>query len=73
MARKLGDLVVIESCDSIWKFNNTALIYLGYVRGDIPSIADGRLMSFFYGEENRRISIREKVLERMKIKNDTKI
>ena len=73
MGREAGDLVFIESCDSIWRFNNTSLIYLGYVRGDIPSIADGRLMSFFYGEENRRISLREKSLERMKIKNDTKI
>tara|TARA_B100001287_G_C22636100_1_gene507641 strand:- start:1119 stop:1340 length:222 start_codon:yes stop_codon:yes gene_type:complete len=73
LARKLGDLVFIESCDSIWRFNNASLIYLGYVRGDIPSIADGRLMSFFYGKENRRITIREKALERMKIKNDTKI
>ena len=73
MGRKVGDLVFIESCDSIWKFENTSLIYLGYVRGDIASIADGRSMRFFYGEENRKISIREKVLERMKIKNDTKI
>ena len=73
MKIKIGDLVVIESCNSIWKFDNTSLIYLGYVRGDIASIADGRSMSFFYGEENRRISIREKVLERMKIKNDTKV
>ena len=73
MGRNVGDLVFIESCDSIWKFNNTSLIYLGYVRGDIASIADGRSMRFFYGEENRRISIREKVLERMKIKNDTKV
>ena len=73
MGREVGDLVFIESCDSIWKFDNTSLIYLGYVRGDISSIADGRLMSFFYGEENRRISLREKVLERMKIINDTKI
>ena len=73
MVLKIGDLVFIESCDSIWKFNNTSLIYLGYARGDIPSIADGRLMSFFYGKENRKISIREKVLERMKIKNDTKV
>ena len=73
MGREVGDLVVIESCDSIWRFYNTALIYLGYVMGDIPSIADGRSMYFFYGEENRRIAIREKVLERMKIKNDTKI
>jgi len=30
-------------------------------------------MYSFYGEESRRISLREKVLERMKIKNDTKI
>jgi hypothetical protein len=30
-------------------------------------------MYFFYGEENRRIALREKVLERIKIKNDTKI
>ena len=73
MDRKIGDLVFIESCNSIWKFNNAFLIYLGYVRGDIPSIADGRLMHFFYGKENRRISIREKVLERMEIKIDTKI
>ncbi|NDG53311.1 MAG: hypothetical protein EBY39_09850 [Flavobacteriia bacterium] len=73
MGRKVGDLVFIESCDSIWKFNNTSLIYLGYVRGDIASIGDGRAMYFFYGEKNRRIAIREKVLERMKIKNDTKV
>ena len=73
MGRNVGDLVFIESCDSIWKFDNTSLVYLGYVRGDIPSISDGRSMYFFYGEENRRIAIREKVLERMKIKNDTKI
>ena len=73
MGREVGDLVVIERCDSIWKFNNTSLIYLGYVRGDIPSIADGRGMYFFYGKENRRILIRDKALERMKIKNDTKI
>ena len=73
MGLEIGDLVVIESCDSIWRFDNTALIYLGYVRGDIPSIADGRSMYFFYGEENRRIALREKAIERMKIKNDTKI
>ena len=73
MGRELGDLVIIESCDSIWKFNDTSLIYLGYVRGDIPSIADGRLMHFFHGEESRKISLREKALERMKLKNDTKI
>lgn len=71
MVRKIGDLVFIESCDSIWRFNNTSLIYLGYTRGDIPSIGDGRSMDFFYGKENRRIAIREKVLERMKIKYDT--
>tara|TARA_Y100000768_G_C23500352_1_gene461251 strand:- start:157 stop:378 length:222 start_codon:yes stop_codon:yes gene_type:complete len=70
---EIGDLFVIESCDSIWRFDNTALIYLGYVRGDIPSITDGMSMYFFYGEENRRISLREKAIERMKIKNDTKI
>ena len=73
MVREVGDLVAIESCDSIWRFNNTSLIYLGYDWSDIPSIADGRSMYFFYGEENRRIALREKVLERMKIKNDTKI
>ena len=73
MVRKVGDLVFIESCDSIWKFDNTSLIFLGYVKGDIPSISDGRSMYFFYGKENRRIAIREKVLERMKIINDTKI
>jgi len=73
LGREVGDLVFIESCESIWRFNNTSLIYLGYVRGDIPSIAYGRSMYFFYGEESRRISLREKVLERMKIKNDTKI
>ena len=73
MGREVGDLFFIESCDSIWRFNNVSLIYLGYVRGDIPSIADGRLMHFFRGEERRRIAIREKVLERMKLKNDTKI
>ena len=73
MGRKVGDLVFIENCNSIWKFDNTSLIYLGYVKGDIPSIADGRSMYFFYGEENRRIALREKALERMKIKNDTKI
>lgn len=73
MVRDVGDLVFIESCDSIWRFNNTSLIYLGYARGDIPSIANGILMYFFHGEENRRIAIREKALERMKIKNDTKI
>ena len=73
MVLEIGGLVVIESCDSIWRFDNTSLIYLGYVRGDIPSIADGRLMHFFYGEENRRIAIREKVLERMETKNDTKV
>jgi len=73
LVRDVGDLVFIESCDSIWRFNNTSLIYLGYSRGDIPSIADGRLINFFHGEENRRIAIREKVLERMEIKNDTKI
>ena len=68
MVKDVGDLVFIKSCDSIWRFNNTSLIYLGYARGDIPSIADGRLMHFFYGEENRRIAIREKILERMEIK-----
>ena len=68
MDRKVGDLVVIESCKSIWRFNNASLIYLGYARGDIASIGDGRAMYFFYGKEKRRISIREKVLERMKIK-----
>ena len=73
MGIELGDLVVIESCDSIWRFNNTSLIYLGYARGDMSSVAYGRSMYFFYGEESRRISLREKVLERMKIKNDTKI
>ena len=73
MVKDVGDLVFIKSCDSIWRFNNTSLIYLGYARGDIPSIADGRSMYFFYGEENRRISSREKALERMEIKNDTKI
>ena len=73
MGLEIGGLVVIESCNSIWRFDNTALIYLGYVRGDIPSIADGRSMYFFYGEENRRIALREKAIERMKIKNDTKI
>ncbi len=73
MGLEIGDLFVIESCDSIWRFDNTALIYLGYVRGDIPSITDGMSMYFFYGEENRRISLREKAIERMKIKNDTKI
>jgi hypothetical protein len=73
LVREVGDLVVVENCDSIWKFNNTSLIYLGYARGDIPSVADGRSMYFFYGKENRKIAIREKVLERMKIKNDTKV
>ena len=73
MVREVGDLVIVESCNSIWKFDNTSLIYLGYARGDIPSIADGRRMYFFYGEQNRRIAIREKALERMKIKNDTKV
>ncbi len=73
MVRDVGDLVFIESCNSIWRFNNTSLIYLGYVRGDIPSIADGRSIYFFHGEERRRIAIREKALERMKIKNDTTI
>ena len=71
MARKLGDLIF--ATDEFWNFNNTPLIYLGYARGDITSIADGRLMHFFYGKENRRIAIREKVLERMETKNDTKV
>ena len=73
MVREVGDLVIVESCNSIWKFDNTSLIYLGCVRGDIASISDGRSMYFFYGEQNRRIAIREKALERMKIKNDTKV
>ena len=73
MDREVGDLVIIERCDSIWRFDNTSLICLGYDWEDIPSIADGRYVFFFYGEERRRIAIREKVLERMKIKNDTKI
>ena len=71
MARKLGDLIFVK--DEFWNFNNTPLLYLGYARGDITSIADGRLMHFFYGKENRRIAIREKVLERMETKNDTKV
>ena len=71
MARKLGDLIF--ATDEFWNFKNTPLIYLGYARGDIPAIADGRLIHFFYGKENRRIAIREKVLERMETKNDTKV
>jgi len=70
---EVGDLVVIERCDSIWSFDNTSLICLGYDWSDISSIADGRRIYFFYGKESRRIAIREKVLERMKIKNDSKI
>ena len=72
MDRKVGDLIIIGS-DKFGGFDNTSLIYLGYARGDIPSISDGRLMHFFYGKENRRIAIREKVLERMETKNDTKV
>lgn len=66
MVRKIGDLIIAGE-GSIWKFDNTPLIYLGYVRGDISSIADGRAMHFFYGKENRRISIREKVIDRIEI------
>jgi hypothetical protein len=28
LVRKVGDLVTIESFDSIWRFNNTSLTYL---------------------------------------------
>lgn len=66
MDREVGDLVIAGE-GSIWNFENTPLIYLGYARGDINSIADGRSMYFFYGKENRRIAIREKVINKIEI------
>jgi len=35
---EIGNLAVIESCDSIWRFANTSLICLGYDWSDIASM-----------------------------------